>query len=454
MDKESFVAEVYGRVPAYRKFLDGAGACPPVPWEKLPLTHKAGYLLAFPTEELCWDGSLDRCHLIGASSGFSRSGTIFWPKRPGDESRYVESVERALVDHYAVDRKRTLILVCLAFGTWIGGMQLATAVRTLAASGRHPVTCATPGLNLKEAVQICSRFGTRFERVIVLTNPSNVSLMAALLEREGVCAPPGTYFFGVVGEYFPEGFRESVASRFGHPPDSPFCVWTGYGSADAGDLGVETAATIALRKFFFHRPALSRERFGTEDTPMLLSPNPDALIEVVDGNLVVTKDQLVPLVRFDTGDAGTLIPREAFAGAGGVTGDLVASLPESVLAIFGRAGDAVIFYGTNLLVGEIGGHFLSLPEGLRYGGLFELRRAEKGGVTIFSFTVYVRGESQESLRTSYQEDLIRFLKERSLEFGAKYDALSRSVGEPLIRVELKDVALAPGGVKHRYIVEN
>jgi phenylacetate-CoA ligase len=256
-----------------------------------------------------------------------------------------------------------------------------------------------------------------------------------------------------VGEYFSEGFREMVASRFGHPPDSPFCVWTGYGSADAGDLGVETASTVALRKFFFRRPALSLERFGTEETPMLLAPNPEAHIEVVGGNLVVTKDQLVPLVRFDTGDAGSIVPREEFTATEGMPDGLVASLPERVLAVFGRAGDAVIFYGTNLLVGEISGHFLSLPPERRYGGLFELRRGDRGGVTIYSFTVFVRGDGEDSLRAAYEEELIRFLKERSLEFAAKYDALSRSVGEPLIRVELKDVATAPGGIKHRYIVE-
>jgi len=242
-------------------------------------------------------------------------------------------------------------------------------------------------------------------------------------------------------------------ARFGHPADDPYCVWTGYGSADAGGIGIETRETIALRKLFYHRPALSREYFGTADTPMLLAPVPHLGLEVVNGSLVVTKDQMVPLVRYDTADAGGILSRERLAAVDGLPAPLVAALPESIVYVYGRAGDALIFYGTNLMLNELNSYLLSLPERYRYGGLFDVRPVEVGGVTTFDFTVYVRGEGSEALRAEYEAGLLGFLKAQSLEFAAKYDSLSSAIGQPLIAVRLRDVVETSGQLKHRYLAE-
>lgn len=146
LDVKRFVATVRARVPAYAKLLTEQGTPSEPEFETLPRLTKQNYLLRFPVEELCWDGSLAGCHLIGSSSGFSRTGSIFWPKRPEDERGYIESMDPVMVDLYQIDRKRTLELVCLAFGTWIGGMQIAAMDRMIALAGRHPFTIATPGL--------------------------------------------------------------------------------------------------------------------------------------------------------------------------------------------------------------------------------------------------------------------------------------------------------------------
>jgi phenylacetate-CoA ligase len=256
----------------------------------------------------------------------------------------------------------------------------------------------------------------------------------------------------VIGEYFSEGFREHVAERFGHPKDAPFCVFTGYGSADAGGLGDETEATIALRKFIFHRPELSQALFGTRDTPMLLNPMPGVELECIDGRIVVTKDLAIPLIRYDTGDAGGLLLRERLKDIAGLPAELIAALPETVLYVFGRASDAIIFYGTNLMIQDINRHFLSLPQAFGYGGLFEVRPCQRDGITTFAFTVYAHGD--EARREAYSDSLITFLKGHSLEFAAKYDPLCASLGEPLITVALADPATLPARTKHRFIVED
>lgn len=450
---ESFSRQVIERVPGYRRFLASHGIPESAPFKELPLLTKQNYLLEYPIEELCWDGSLQDCHLIGSSSGFSKSGSVFWPKRPQDEAQYLETLEQMMTLNYGIDRKRTLIICCMALGTWFAGVTITSAFRVIASSGRLPITVCTPGLNLAEAVEIYARFYTNFEQVLWITNPSNIGLISALISRKELEVPPGSCFFPAVGEYFSESFREAQAVRYKHAPDAPFVVWTGYGSADTGDIGAETAATIRLRKFIHADSALRQQLFGSDDTPMLLATNPKARIEILDGQIVVTKEQLVPLVRYNTADEGGLLHKADLARDLVLPEGLLAELPETVLFVRGRASNAIIFYGTNLNVQDINQHFLGLPQEMRYSGLFTVRRVTQGEVTLFEFTVLVEGPADPALTGCYHASLLQYLRGQSLEFEAKYANLTRSIGEDLIKLRLEELTATTGTIKHRYIID-
>lgn len=452
-DVERFSKRVFDRVPGYRDFIKAQNVSVEVPFENLPLQTKQNYLLEYPIEKLCWDGTIGNCHLIGSSSGFSKSGTVFWPKRPEDEVQYLDSLEKMLVQNYGIDKERTLIICCMALGTWFGGMTITSALRVIAAGGRLPITICTPGLNLAEAVEIYSRFYTNFKKVLWITNPSNIGLISALIARKGLTVPPGSCSFPVVGEYFSEAFRESLAARYGHDEDDPFVTWTGYGSADTGDIAVETAATIRLRKFFHRNRALARELFGTDDTPMLLALSPKAHVELLEGNIIVTKDQLVPLVRYNTGDEGGLLTRNELGDLWSVPQDILSGLPDTILYVRGRASNSIIFYGTNLNVQEINRHFLGLPPDMFYSGLFTVRKAELGDISVLEFTILVESLGADTLPLRYKDTLVDYLKGQSLEFTEKYVNLTRSIGEELIQVRVEELSGSTGAIKHRYIID-
>jgi len=450
---QAFSQRVYECVPGYRSFLKAHAASIEGAFGELPLQTKQNYLLEYPIETLCWNGSLGNCHLIGSSSGFSKSGSVFWPKRPDDEQQYLESLEGLLIQHYGIDEGRTLILCCMALGTWFGGMAITAALRVIAATGRLPITVCTPGLHLAEAVDVYARFFTNFTKVIWITNPSNIALITALIRKKGITAPPGTCYFPVVGEYFSETFRESIAVRYGHAAHEPFVLWTGYGSADAGDIGYETAATIRLRKFFHSHTAVGRDLFGTDDTPMMLALAPKAHVEVLEGKIIVSKDQLVPLVRYNTGDEGGVLTRAELARSGAVPEELLIELPERILFVRGRASNSIIFYGTNLNVQEINQHFLGLPRDMAYTGLFTVRKVERGDVAVFEFKILVEHLGDGALASRYHDALISYLKGQSLEFETKYSNLTRSIGEELISVQVEVLTGSTGAIKHRYIID-
>ncbi len=181
---------------------------------------------------------------------------------------------------------------------------------------------------------------------------------------------------------------------------------------------------------------------------MFFEKNPHAFIEIINSEIVVTKDQLVPLIRYNTKDVGGLLNKEKLKGL--MPEDLYDELPEDLLYVFGRVSDAVVFYGTNLTVNEVG-HFLnSLDTQYSYAGLFEIEKMQKNGIDLFVFTVYTLDNVSE-LTDEYQDKLIDFLKSHSNEFNAKYDNLKHASGMDLIEVRLVEVKNKPALIKHRPI---
>lgn len=446
MDNLAFARNIWEKVKPYH---DLVGEVFPDDFSHLPIINKQSYLLSYPAGSLCLPGSMDTVHLIGASSGFSKTGAVYWPKRPADELGYIQSIEGMFIDNYQIDRKSTLCIECLAFGMWIGGMQIATAIRQIGLSGNYHFTIATPGLDLKAAVNVIKEFSEGYDQLLIITNPSNIPVISSILRNEDVRLKPGSVYFPVVGEYFSEAMRERICRKFGHPEDATGVLWTGYGSADTGAVSCETEASIRLRKWFSHHPEKSLEVFGTEDTPMILEINPDCVLEIIDGHIVVTKDQFIPLVRYDTNDRGGMLERERLRAI--VPGGLLDALPERIMFVYGRVDNAVVFYGTNLLVTDIQNKLLSLSEEEGYGGLFTVHVDSRDDISTLEFVVYTQG-AEHSGSDRFREIIIDFLCSNNAEFGFKYRSLAKSIDIPLISVTTGDISALSGNLKHRFII--
>jgi len=447
MEKFELFHNVQETVAGYKKFQQEHQQKTVDAWENIPICDKQNYLLNYPITELIRENSFAKCFLIGASSGFSKSGSVLWLKQSEDEESYIEQVKTLLINDYDIDKKTTLIIVSLALGTWIGGMQLASALRSLAGKTDGVVT-ATPGINLKESVHIAKEFGSMFEQIVWVTNPSSINIIYALL-KDNKDLMNAKIYFPVVGEYFTENYRETISQKFGHKKDNPFVVKTGYGSADTGDLGIENETTIRLRKFLNNHPSICKALFNEENPPMLFIKNDKAYMETIDGNLIVTKDQFVPLIRYNTHDTGGLISKNTLKLAG-VPENLLANLPNDILYIFGRTTDSVIFYGTNLNIYESGDFLNSLDESFSYAGLFEVEKKAKNDIEFIEYTIYVLEERQELIK-NYQSILIDSLKASSNEFAAKYDELKTAINDDLIKVKIKLISEKNNAEKHHTI---
>ncbi len=450
MDIIGLFENVKKNVEAYADFLKKHGAEKVKEWEKIPITTKDNYLLQYPIEKVVRRGDIDRCALIGASSGFSKTGSVYWLKGPENEDAELKLFEKNFKELYAIDRRKTLILVATAFGMWFGGMQVACYMRSLASRTPYPLTSAFPGLDLEEAANVAKRFKHLYDQILFITNASNVSIIYSLLKDEPELLN-GRIYFGVIGEYFSENYRRDMARRFGHNENEEAVLWTGYGSADTGGIAMETRETIALRKYLeFENKALSKELFGTDDTPMIMRDLGTAHIDVIDGQIVVTKDQLIPLVRYNTKDRGGLLKKAQLEGK--IDKELYEKLPNDMFYIHGRPENSVIFYGTNLMIQDIGNFLYSMEKEISYTGLFDVKKESIEGIDRFIFTIYTFDDVSDKKELCKQR-LVQFLKQFSKEFVAKYDNLTRATGMDLIDVKLEKIDKTKASIKHKYIKE-
>jgi len=439
-----FFNKVRKNVTAYQKFLEENSTKNIIEWSDIPLCDKNNYLLKYPIEDLTQE-DISNAFLIGTSSGFSKNGSVFWLKEAVDENAYLEILKQIFIKEYGIDRQKTLFIVSLAFGTWIAGMQIATTLRSMASEMDH-VTLATPGLDLKEATNIVEKFGTFYDQILWICNPSSINIIYALLKNNDSLLQ-GKILFPVVGEYFSEDFREAISLKFGHDKEYIYSIKTGYGSADTGDLGIESEETVKLRKFFNNHPQLLQKFFKTGEAPMMFVKNKKALIESIDGELIVTKEQFIPLIRYNTKDRGGILKKSDIKGL--IDTALYTTLPDEILYVFGRVSDSIIFYGTNLNIHEIDKFLSSLKE-MYYGGLFDIKEIQKDNIPLFEFTIYTE-KIGDKLALQYQNALITFIKKSSNEFNAKYDKLSKAVGKELLTVNLKLINELQIDKKHRYI---
>ncbi|MET7424312.1 hypothetical protein [Dactylosporangium sp. NPDC005555] len=127
--------EVAATVPAYAAFLAEHGVDPATAaFADLPLATKESYLRRYPLPERCRGGRLDANDTVAVSSGSSGVPTV-WPRSVVDELAVARRFEDALVHSFGGDGRSTLVVVCFALGSWVGGMYTAAACRHLAAKG-------------------------------------------------------------------------------------------------------------------------------------------------------------------------------------------------------------------------------------------------------------------------------------------------------------------------------
>jgi phenylacetate-CoA ligase len=365
---EDRVLELFHRnaatVPAYQAFLaehdfDPASIQTFSDFQRLPCVTKENYVQRHPLPDLCRDGRLDACDMIAVSSGSTGTPTI-WPRTAADEQQIAARFDQIFHDSFRADERSTLAVVCFALGTWVGGIYTAACCRHLASRG-YRITTVTPGNNRDEILRVVGELGPHFDQTVLLGYPPFLKDVIDTGIARGFDWRPFGIKLVMAGEVFSEEWRSLVGERTGSTQP---CLDSAslYGTADAGVLANETPLSICIRRWLAQNPAHARELFGESRLPTLAQYDPTSRhFEHVDGHLVFSGDNGIPLIRYDILDTGGLMECEemlAFARERGF--DPIAELqreegsqargirPLPFVWVFGRSNFTVSYFGANI----------------------------------------------------------------------------------------------------------
>ncbi|CAN5162340.1 phenylacetate--CoA ligase family protein [soil metagenome] len=362
-------------VPAYKEFLASLNVSAddvntPEDFAAITPVTKENYLKAFPLKELMWNGSVMGSEVISNSSG-SSGKPFFWPRNVVARQQSVDVHRNIFQDIFKIkEDEPTLVIVGFAMGSWIAGTYTFAAVLKLREDDNLPITLATPGINKIEIVRLLQEIAPLFKRVILAGYPPFVKDVLDEAKRQGVDLPSLPLNLLFAGENFSENWRDYVLHKIGREESLDTSV-TIYGTADAGLLGHENPFTVFVRRTALAHPAIFEKLFpGTSSIPSLVTYYPEQrYFEEVDGNLIFSADNSLPLIRYQIGDQGRLVSGAEIwdvlkANSISIPAELESLRELPYLTIYGRTDVATTFYALDIY-----------PENIRYG--LEDRRFDK-----------------------------------------------------------------------------
>jgi phenylacetate-CoA ligase len=323
---------------------------------RVPQTTKKNYIVRYRRDTQVWPGETPP--MIHASSGSSGRAT-FWPRNQVQEKRG-GVLHRRLFEHgFELDPDTpTLAIVCFSMGVWIAGVYTMFACREAAESGME-LSTITPGIDQEEILSILKQVAPDYPQVILAGySPFILEVLHEARKRGIPLASSENRKIKILtaGDSITESWRTNVCKLL-RTNNVLHTVVNIYGSADAGIIGYETPATIYVRRQSMKDDSLRSALFGSaEKTPALFQYDPGTtFLESVDGELVITSNISLPLIRYNIHDVGNTFTHSWVSKMLQDTRHsaefkkLSVNWPEPFVTVHGRTDVAVTFYALNIL---------------------------------------------------------------------------------------------------------
>lgn len=303
-----------GNVPAYSKFLkkhrvDPKKITTQKDFEQLPSISKKDYLRAHPLSELAWGGDL-RVPLVFTSTSGSTGEPFYFPRGYDLSWQYSLIVEEFLKHgNIGTSKKNSSTLVVLGFGmgVWIGGLITYQAFDIAARRGKYPVSIITPGINQGEIINALKNLSPQYDRTILIGYPPFIKDILAAAQHEHIRLEKLNLRLMFAAETFSEEFRDYVIkkAKIRNAYNDMLSI---YGSADIGAMAGETGIAILVKRLMKRDDRLSKALFGQSiKMPTVAQYNPYFIqFEDQGGELLLTGQNAIPLIRYRIGDNGTV----------------------------------------------------------------------------------------------------------------------------------------------------
>ena len=296
------------KVPAYKDFLKNnrinhKNINSWDDFQEVPTVSKSNYLKKYPMEDLCWGGTLDKKAVVFTSTSGSTGEPIYFPRDKELDWQYSIMLESFLRNNPA--NEPTLVIIGFGLGVWIGGVITYEAFDILNQRGNYPVSIITPGINKGEIFKALKNLSPRFKTTVLVGYPPFIKDIIDESSEQGINLEKINLRLIFAAESFNEDFRQYLASKSGIK-NQFLDTMNIYGSADIGAMASETPISILIRKLALNNVMLFKNIFGDiKKTPTLTQYNPLFInFESVNGELVLTGNNTMPLIRYAIGDNG------------------------------------------------------------------------------------------------------------------------------------------------------
>jgi len=301
------------RIPAYKDFLKKRRFSPSrvLRYEDLadvPVTNKKEYINAYLLKDLTWDGKLDKPTVFTSTSGSTGNQTYFCRSELLDWQYSV--IQEIFFGNAQHPMKPTLAVICFGMGIWIGGIITYEAISQLSKRG-YPISLVTPGINKAEIFKILKVLSPQFAQTVIVGYPPFVKDIIDEAPQMNINMSKLNIRIITAAESYSEDFRDYLSK--GVKLRSPILdTMSIYGSADIGAMSFETPVALAIRRATRKNAKLSLGLFhSAEKIPTLTQFIPSFInFEGVGGELLLTGNSAIPLIRYAIGDRGGVYSHE------------------------------------------------------------------------------------------------------------------------------------------------
>lgn len=403
-----------------------------IEWSQLPLLTKKNFYALYPWKDLLSKETYDDIYAIDRSSGTtSKSGGFFWPELKSQYLHGIEEFKKLAIDTFKLNQRRTLVIVGFSLGSWSGGMTYSFFFKLLALQVNFPLVVFTPGNEHEEIIEIIEKMKAEFDQILILLCPSAIFYLEHLAEQKNVQLPLEKISFLLGGEPFSEEMRIDLIDKIGSGHNG-MPINSYYGAADAGLLGIESIPLIKVRQILYQNPDIALAcGFTPHNIPNLYHLLDDEVyLEIIENQLVITKWQGLPLVRYNIEDNVKFISWKMLCLSiahqrpeEGVWKEFANYPLTDLIAISGRSDNCVFLCGTNIYDNMLQAALSKSSLKDITTGIFVAWSSIEEGRQVLNWQIELKkGQNvpNESSRKKIHEELVHLMGEQQPEFALDY----------------------------------
>jgi phenylacetate-CoA ligase len=289
---------------AYKKFIQLPRETVDISkFETLPIMDKYNYIQKYSLVDRIYKNvDISDCYMICSSSGSVDEPTI-WPRSYKYDKHLVKPHTKFLDSHFHIIENKTLIVICFGIGTTQAGTMHLKASWEGSMDGK--ISVISPNGNSEITLKMLIYLHDYYDQIILLGYPPIINDLIDLAKKEKAQIDKWNIKIVYAGDSVSVLWRKTLAQRIGAKLSD---IISFYGTTEAGMIGFETPEINSVINHCINNSRLRKELFDSLTLPTLVQVDFEKkFIEIKNGEILITTDQPVPLVRYNLHDIGSLL---------------------------------------------------------------------------------------------------------------------------------------------------